>query len=293
MQQLVIISGRSGSGKSSALDQLEDAGFYCMDNIPIQLLPFLPEALHNKYPRVALNLDIRNFTDWQNKLSGTLDQLRKFCDVNVIYMDASDKSLLKRYSETRRVHPLSLLQSGLNLEEAIKQENKILQPIKEISNLLIDTSELSIHDLNKIITQKVLHKRAGHLRLVFQSFGFKFGLPSDADYVFDARFLPNPHWDDALRPLSGLDEGVQNFLLKHDEVPAFIDTVAECISSWLPMLEQNNRSYVTVAIGCTGGKHRSVFIAEQLGKRFIGCYNNVDVSTIHREEEKYNLNANH
>ncbi|WP_026052541.1 RNase adapter RapZ [Gayadomonas joobiniege] len=290
--QLVIISGRSGSGKSTALDQLEDAGFYCIDNIPIQLLQFLPEALHNKYPRVALNLDIRNFSDWRHDLTGTLTSLQKSYDVNVIYMDSSDKSLLKRYSETRRVHPLSLLQAGLNLEEAIRQEAELLTPIKEISNLLIDTSELSIHDLNKIITQKVLNKRAGHLRLVFQSFGFKFGLPSDADYVFDARFLPNPHWDESLRANTGLDANVQAFLSGHKEVPDFIEKVADCIETWLPMLEQNNRSYVTVAIGCTGGKHRSVYIADQLGKHFNGRYNNVDVSTIHREEDKYKPNAN-
>ncbi|EWH09125.1 glmZ(sRNA)-inactivating NTPase [Catenovulum agarivorans DS-2] len=285
MLQLVILSGRSGSGKSTALDQLEDAGFYCVDNIPIQLLPFLPDALKGKYSRIALNLDIRNISDWQQDLSNIITQLKSVADVVVVYMDSSNQSLLKRYSETRRVHPLSLMQAGLSLEEAIVEEGDLLRPIREMSDLFIDTSELSIHDLNKIITNKVLNKKAGHLRLVFQSFGFKFGIPTDADYVFDARFLPNPHWDENLRPLTGLDRPVQEFLKQHDEVQAFIDKISSCIEDWLPMLEQNNRSYVTVAIGCTGGKHRSVYVTESLGWYFASRHS--DVAIVHREQNKH------
>ena len=285
MQHLVILSGRSGSGKSTALDQLEDAGFYCIDNIPIQLLPFLPEALKNKYNHVALNLDIRNLSDWQHDLAQIIDQLKISSNVIVVYMDANDRTLLKRYSETRRMHPLSIMQAGLSLDEAIKEEGELLSGIREISDLFIDTSELSIHDLNKIITDKVLNKKAGRLKLVFQSFGFKYGLPTDADYVFDARFLPNPHWDESLRPMTGLDKPVQDFLKSHDEVQAFIDKIKDCIESWLPMLEQNNRSYVTVAIGCTGGKHRSVYITEALGWYFAGSQ--PDVSIVHREQSKH------
>ncbi len=285
MQQLIILSGRSGSGKSTALDQLEDAGFYCIDNIPIQLLPFLPEALKGKYNHVALNLDIRNIADWQQDLGQIIDQLKAASDVIVVFMDSSDRTLLKRYSETRRMHPLSITQASLSLDEAIKEEGELLSPIREISDLFIDTSELSIHDLNKIIISKVLNKKAGHLKLVFQSFGFKYGLPTDADYVFDARFLPNPHWDESLRPMTGLDKPVQTFLKSHDEVQAFIDKIKDCIESWLPMLEQNNRSYVTVAIGCTGGKHRSVYIAEELGWHFAASQS--DVSIVHREQSKH------
>ncbi|WAJ70523.1 RNase adapter RapZ [Catenovulum adriaticum] len=285
MQQLVILSGRSGSGKSTALDQLEDAGFYCIDNIPIQLLPFLPEALKGKYTHVALNLDIRNLSDWQHDLAQIIAQLKASSDIIVVYMDASDRTLLKRYSETRRMHPLSITQASLSLDEAIKEEGELLSPIREISDLFIDSSELSIHDLNKIITNKVLNKKAGHLKLVFQSFGFKYGIPTDADYVFDARFLPNPHWDESLRPMTGLDKPVQAFLKNHDEVKGFINKITDCIESWLPMLEQNNRSYVTVAIGCTGGKHRSVYIAEELGWYFAASQS--DVSIVHREQSKH------
>ncbi|MCU4675457.1 RNase adapter RapZ [Catenovulum sp. 2E275] len=285
MQQLVILSGRSGSGKSTALDQLEDAGFYCIDNIPIQLLPFLPEALKGKYSHVALNLDIRNISDWQQDLAQIIDQLKASSDIIVVYMDANDRTLLKRYSETRRMHPLSITTASLSLDEAIKEEGELLSPIREISDLFIDTSELSIHDLNKIIINKVLNKKAGKLKLVFQSFGFKYGLPTDADYVFDARFLPNPHWDESLRPMTGLDKPVQAFLKSHEEVQEFIRKIADCIESWLPMLEQNNRSYVTVAIGCTGGKHRSVYIAEELGWYFAASQS--DVSIVHREQSKH------
>ncbi|KMT65016.1 RNase adapter RapZ [Catenovulum maritimum] len=285
MLQLVILSGRSGSGKSTALDQLEDAGFYCVDNIPIQLLPFLPDALKGKYTRIALNLDIRNFSDWQNDLAQIIEQLKAVADVVVVYMDSSNQTLLKRYSETRRVHPLSLMTAGLSLEEAILEEDHLLRPIREISDLYIDTSESSIHDLNKLITNKVLNKKAGQLKLVFQSFGFKYGIPSDADYVFDVRFLPNPHWDESLRPLTGLDKPVQEFLKGHKEVGQVINQISDNIESWLPYLEQNNRSYVTVAIGCTGGKHRSVYITEMLGFHFAKLHS--DVAIIHREQAKH------
>ena len=200
-------------------------------------------------------------------------------DMTIVYIDASDDILVKRFSETRRLHPLTKLNKSLS--QAIKAESGLLAPIAERADLYIDTDGFSIHQLAELIRERILGKKSSRLVLVFESFGFKHGIPKDADYVFDARFLPNPHWEPDLKHLTGLDVPVENFLGSQPIVPKFILQIQNLIATWLPHLERNNRSYVTVAIGCTGGQHRSVFVAQSLAKIFEEIH--PDVQIRHRE----------
>ncbi len=279
---LLIVSGRSGSGKSIALRALEDMGFYCVDNIPVALLPQLAESLKNNNTPVAVSVDIRNLPANFNFEHDILQRLPCSVTPEIIFFDCSRNTLIRRYSETRRIHPLT--NQKYSLEEAIDLEEKYLEPLKSHASLMINTDNLSVHELSNILRSRILGKKERELTMIFESFGFKHGLPVDADFVFDVRFLPNPHWDITLRSLTGLDEPVKNFLLKHDEVTNFIYQTANYLQQWLPMLEQNNRSYLTIAIGCTGGQHRSVFIAEQLAKFFKA--KNKQVQIRHRTLEK-------
>ena len=279
---LLIVSGRSGSGKSIALRALEDMGFYCVDNIPIALLPQLAESLKDNNIPVAVSLDIRNLPDNFDFNHDILQRLPSSVTPEIIFFDCSRNTLIRRYSETRRIHPLT--NQKYSLEEAIDREETYLEPLKSHASLMINTDNLSVHELSTILRTRVLGKKERELTMIFESFGFKHGLPVDADFVFDVRFLPNPHWDINLRPLTGLDEPVKNYLLKHDEVANFIYQTANYLQQWLPMLEKNNRSYLTIAIGCTGGQHRSVFIAEQLAEFFKA--QNKQVQIRHRTLEK-------
>ena len=279
---LLIVSGRSGSGKSIALRALEDMGFYCVDNIPIELLPQLAESLKDNNTPVAVSLDIRNLPDNFDFNHDILQSLPSSVTPEIIFFDCSRNTLIRRYSETRRIHPLT--NQKYSLEEAIDLEETYLEPLKSHASLMINTDNLSVHELSTILRTRVLGKKERELTMIFESFGFKHGLPVDADFVFDVRFLPNPHWDINLRPLTGLDEPVKNYLLKHDEVANFIYQTANYLQQWLPMLEKNNRSYLTIAIGCTGGQHRSVFIAEQLAEFFKA--QNKQVQIRHRTLEK-------
>ena len=279
---LLIVSGRSGSGKSIALRALEDMGFYCVDNIPIALLPQLAESLKDNNIPVAVSLDIRNLPDNFDFNHDILQRLPSSVTPEIIFFDCSRNTLIRRYSETRRTHPLT--NQKYSLEEAIDLEETYLEPLKSHASLMINTDNLSVHELSTILRTRVLGKKERELTIIFESFGFKHGLPVDADFVFDVRFLPNPHWDINLRPLTGLDEPVKNYLLKHDEVANFIYQTANYLQQWLPMLEKNNRSYLTIAIGCTGGQHRSVFIAEQLAEFFKA--QNKQVQIRHRTLEK-------
>ncbi|OTQ59092.1 RNase adapter RapZ [Gilliamella sp. A7] len=279
---LLIVSGRSGSGKSIALRALEDMGFYCVDNIPIALLPQLAESLKDNNIPVAVSLDIRNLPDNFDFNHDILQRLPSSVTPEIIFFDCSRNTLIRRYSETRRIHPLT--NQKYSLEEAIDLEETYLEPLKSHASLMINTDNLSVHELSTILRTRVLGKKERELTMIFESFGFKHGLPVDADFVFDVRFLPNPHWDINLRPLTGLDEPVKNYLLKHDEVANFIYQTANYLQQWLPMLEKNNRSYLTIAIGCTGGQHRSVFIAEQLAEFFKA--QNKQVQIRHRTLEK-------
>ena len=264
--EIIIISGRSGAGKSVALRALEDAGYYCVDNIPLDLLPQLTDILSQSQSSVAISLDIRNIPNSANTLEQTLNTLQKHHQLKIIFLEADHSTLIRRYSDSRRLHPLSL--KDLSLEAAIDEEYRYLEPLIQHANFIIDTTHLSTHTLAERLREFLRGNSDKELKIVVESFGFKYGIPLDADYVFDVRFLPNPHWDPTLRPMTGLDTPVAEFLNSHTQVNEFIYLTRNYIDTWLPMLEKNNRSYLTIAIGCTGGKHRSVYIAQQLGEYF-------------------------
>lgn len=264
--ELIIISGHSGSGKSVALRALEDAGYYCVDNIPLALIPTLTYYLTQENRSAVISLDIRNLPNTPNAIEELLTQLEPL-NTKLIFLDCDRNTLIRRYSDSRRIHPLST-QNDLSLEGAIDLERKLLEPLVQNANYIIDTSNISSHELAENLRHLLQGSSDKELKIIFQSFGFKYGLPADADYVFDVRFLPNPHWNPELRPMTGLEQPVIDFLERQTDVHNFIYQTRNYLEMWLPMLEKNNRSYLTIAIGCTGGKHRSVFIAEQLAKYF-------------------------
>ncbi|HDZ3656030.1 TPA: RNase adapter RapZ [Mannheimia haemolytica] len=281
--ELIIISGRSGSGKSVALRALEDAGYYCVDNIPLPLIPTLTYYLTQENRSAVISLDIRNLPNTPNAIEELLTQLEPL-NAKLIFLDCERNTLIRRYSDSRRIHPLST-QDDLSLEGALDLEQKLLEPLVQNANYIIDTSHLSSHELAENLRQILQGSTEKELKIIFQSFGFKYGLPADSDYVFDVRFLPNPHWNPELRPMTGLEQPVIDFLERQTEVHNFIYQTRNYLEMWLPMLEQNNRSCLTIAIGCTGGKHRSIFIAEQLAKYFQAKGKNVQVR--HKSLEKH------
>ncbi|WMY97096.1 MAG: RNase adapter RapZ [Arsenophonus sp.] len=278
---LMIISGRSGSGKSVALRALEDMGFYCVDNLPVSLLPELITTLIKQKTFAAVSIDIRNMPKNPIIFEKIFKKLSIFFP-KILFLDANHNTLIRRYSDTRRLHPLS--NQNLSLENAINAENKLLESLRTRADLIIDTSDMSVHRLAEILQVHLLGKKKREITIVFKSFGFKYGIPIDADYVFDVRFLPNPHWNPKLRQMTGLDRPIADFLNRHTEVHNFIYQTCNYIELWLPMLESNNRSYLTIAIGCTGGKHRSVYIAEKLANYFQSQGKNVQ--SRHRTLEK-------
>lgn len=281
--QLAIISGRSGSGKSTALHVLEDAGFYCIDNLPAGLLPELVEqTLVSKAPEyhsVAVCIDARNVSADLSKFSKMLQGLPEGVKTDIIYLDANGDELIKRFSETRRKHPLS--NRFVALKEAIEAERDLLAPIADASTLVIDTSQMNIYELRDIIKSRVVGGSSDSLAILFQSFGFKRGIPNDADIVYDVRCLPNPYWRRDLRAQSGLDDDVIAFLEEQDEVNEMFYDIRAYLEKWFPTFEQNSRSYMTIAIGCTGGQHRSVYLSQRLKNYFSDLYGNVQVR--HRE----------
>jgi RNase adapter protein RapZ len=279
---LIVVSGRSGSGKSVALRVLEDLGYYCVDNIPVNLLPALTHTVINDYDKVAVSLDVRNLPDDPNDVSEILDYLPNSVALSILYLDATDDDLIRRFSETRRLHPL--IKKNIALDQAIALEKKLLEPISSRADLYINTSQLSPHQLADLVRERILGKKTGTMVLVFESFGYKHGIPTDADYVFDARFLPNPFWEKSLKKSTGLNEDVKDFLASQPIVTKFIWQINSFMATWLPHLERNNRTYVTIAIGCTGGKHRSVYIAEMLAKNFRK--EREDIQTRHRDIDK-------
>lgn len=284
--RLLIISGRSGSGKSTALNMLEDHGYYCIDNLPASLLPAFVKRISSEtleLPRVAVSIDARNIPEDLKKVPQIIADLQSSpLHTDIIFLDASSPTLIKRFSESRRKHPLTT--ENIGLREAIIKERELLEPIAALAGLSIDTSTMSIHQLRDVIRTRVLEKKDSSLALMFESFGFKTGVPVDADFVFDARSLPNPYWDPLLRPLTGLDAAVMKFLSEQDDVVALQTDITEFLEKWLPRFEASNRSYMTVAVGCTGGQHRSVYLCEQLKKAFAGRITNVQV--LHRELTK-------
>ncbi|WP_163649887.1 RNase adapter RapZ [Modicisalibacter sp. 'Wilcox'] len=281
--QLVIISGRSGSGKSIALQALEDLGFYAIDNLPAMLLDPLIDELRQDDARrssIAVSIDARNVPTALERFPGLLETLRaRGLDCQVVYLTSEDKILLERYSATRRRHPLTR-DTEMTLAEAVESEEQALSGIRDLADLVIDTSQLSVHELRGRIAEQVAHHRSGQLTLTFESFGFKRGVPLDADIVFDARCLPNPYWDPRLRQFNGRDPEIVDFLEGYPDVIAMQDDVHTWLDRWLPAYQASNRSYLTVAIGCTGGQHRSVYLTERLAAIFAGRY---QVRLRHRE----------
>ncbi|HAS6299329.1 TPA: RNase adapter RapZ [Vibrio vulnificus] len=284
--RLIVVSGHSGAGKSVALRVLEDMGYYCVDNLPVNLLESFIQSVSESKQNVAVSIDVRNIPKKLKELTTTLQKLKSSIDLSILFLDADKATLLKRYSETRRVHPLSLSDECHTLDQALDLEKKMLKPLKEIADILLNSSNQSLHDLSEDVRYRIEGKERNKLIMVFESFGFKFGLPTDADYVFDVRFLPNPHWEPALRPMTGLDAPIKTFLESHDEVLELKRQIQTFIEHWLPLLEKNNRSYLTVAIGCTGGKHRSVYLTQQIGEYFAAMGHTVKIR--HTTLEKRN-----
>jgi UPF0042 nucleotide-binding protein len=281
--KLVIISGRSGSGKSTALHVLEDAGYYCIDNLPVGLLPALVEQSVEHFTpeqdRIAICIDARNTLEQLANFPTLLDSLPNHIEISIIYLDADDDTLIKRFSETRRRHPLSNLETGL--QDALAKERNMLKPIADQAELTIDTRAMLFHELRQHIQTLASARDNQKMSLLIQSFGFKSGVPSNADLVFDVRCLPNPHWDVNLRAQTGLESGVIEFLQAEQEVAEMTNDIVSYLEKWLPAFEKNNRPYTTVGIGCTGGHHRSVFIAQQLLTHFSTIY--PDTQVRHRE----------
>jgi UPF0042 nucleotide-binding protein len=278
--RIIILSGLSGSGKSVVLHLLEDLGFYCIDNIPAALLKsfisYTVRRPETTYERTAVGLDARNTALEVASVPELVDELRRsglHCEV--IFLIAAEDELLRRFAETRRKHPLS--RSDLGLREAIAAERALLEPIASVADLLIDTSRLSVHTLRDIIHKRVEQRAAGRLSLSFESFGFKRGIPGDADFVFDARALPNPYWEPDLRRLTGRDLEVIRFLETHTKVATLVADIAHFVRRRIPEYQAGNRGYLTVAVGCTGGQHRSVYIVDRLAEEFAGEFRDVTV----------------
>ncbi|ERI50474.1 RNase adapter RapZ [Pseudomonas sp. AOB-7] len=278
--RLIIVSGRSGSGKSTALDVLEDNGFYCIDNLPAGLLPDLAErALLNTemlLPQVAVSIDARNLQSHLKRFPELLEQVRQRnirCDI--LYLDAEDETLLKRFSETRRRHPLT--DENRSLAEAIADESQVLAPIVDLADLKIDTTHLNLYQLRDSLKLRLLGQPEPGTAFLIESFGFKRGMPVDADLVFDARCLPNPYWKPELRDFSGLQQPVVDYLAAQPEVEEMYQDILAYLEKWLPRFAASNRAYVTIAIGCTGGHHRSVYLANRLSQALKKPLKNVQV----------------
>ncbi|OAI09790.1 RNase adaptor protein RapZ [Methylomonas koyamae] len=282
--KLVIVSGLSGSGKSIALDTLEDCGYYCIDNLPVALLADFVDHVMLKnqatYSKTAIGIDARNRSDNLAGFPDSLASIRsKGIDCELVYMEADENIILKRYSETRRRHPLST--ESRPLREALEIEREMLRPLALRADIVIDTSYTHYHQLRDLLKNRLGEKGKNSLSILFQSFGFKYGIPLDADFVFDARSLPNPYWAPELRGLTGKNPAVVDFLQNDPTVKEFLHDIGYFIGRWAPRFESDNRSYLTIAIGCTGGQHRSVYLVEALSKHFQTITSNVIVR--HRE----------
>lgn len=278
--QLIILSGLSGSGKTTALQTLEDLGYYCVDNIPISMLSELTRTLDT--PHLAASLDIRNISQDFANVDDTLERIKqdKNYEVSIVFLDAASESLIKRFKETRRKHPLQNIHG--DLAGAIQAERNLLEDIIQASTLRLDTSADNVHDLRDRIKHLFdFQEQSQRLMIRISSFGFKNGAPSDADFVFDARHLPNPHWENALKPLTGQDPAVIHYLESYSDVTTYRDDIRDFFLHWIPKLNDGRRYYLTIGIGCTGGKHRSVYLSEALAKSISHLADKVVVS--HRD----------
>ena len=284
--RLTIVSGLSGSGKSVALRTLEDLDCYCVDNLPAELLTDFVHSMARatlKRDRLAVGIDVRNVTEDLSRVGAWLAAVGDLgYDHRLVFFETRDEVLVKRYSDTRRRHPLS--HQGLPLSDAIALERERLRPLRALADVVIDTSSFNVHQLRKAVLAELEADASPRVSLLFESFAYKHGVPGDADFVFDVRCLPNPHWDAKLRPLSGRDAPVREYLDGLDMVNDYATQVATFLDAWLPRFESETRSYVTIAFGCTGGRHRSVYLAERLAQH---CRERgrEDVQTYHRELE--------
>lgn len=270
--ELIIISGRSGSGKSTALHQLEDDGYYAIDNLPALLLPALVRetgpGLPEHYRGIAVCIDARNAFRDLHGFSATLASLPEDVHSRILYLDADENTLIQRFSETRRRHPLS--SETVPLAEAIRYESELLEPLAAQATLTLDTRSMTIYELRDAIRQQLVGSEADDMAILFQSFGFKRGVPGDADLIFDLRMLPNPHWSPQLRDKTGLDPEVASYLEEQSVTGQLFNDIAGFIERWVPAYQKSSRSYLTVALGCTGGQHRSVYMAHRLYMHFQG-----------------------
>ena len=283
---LVIISGLSGSGKSVALHALEDMDFYCIDNLPVTLLDAfateIKEQTDNNSGNVAVGIDARNHPDQLVNFPDIIDGLKnKGIHCKILFLQADDATLLKRFSETRRKHPLS--GTSTPLADAIIKERDLLTPITANADMFIDTSRTNVHQLRDLIME--FHGNSGNseFSLLLRSFGYKHGLPTDADFVFDARCLPNPYWQPALRALSGMDAEVSEYLDQETVAQQYYKQLEQFLGEWIPHFRADNRSYLSIAIGCTGGQHRSVYLVEKLARQLD--MQGAEVVKRHRELE--------
>jgi UPF0042 nucleotide-binding protein len=281
--KLVIVSGLSGAGKTVALKQYEDLGYYCIDNLPLGLLgPLALRAMHNRrYAKLAVGVDARASPREIERFQKTLArQKQRGAETQVLFLTASDAVILRRYHETRRKHPLT--GAKLSLSEAIQRERELLYPIADVADVTIDTTGMNLHTLREEVRLR-LPDKPGRMSLVLLSFGYKNGIPPGADYVFDVRCLPNPHWIPKLSPRDGRHRSIAAFLEKHPRTAKMTHDIRSFLERWLPAFESEDRAYATVAVGCTGGKHRSVYVVEKLAKAFKGRYEPVVVR--HKELE--------
>lgn len=281
---LLIVSGLSGSGKTVALNALEDLGYYCIDNMPAVLLPQFAEISREQFNetgefRVAVSIDSRN-RYFLSSLPESLSALQELgIDYRIIFLEAEEKTLLKRFSETRRKHPLT--DSHTPLVDGIRLEAELLAPLAENAVRRIDTSVMTPHELRRLVRDVAGIETFAGLVVMFESFGFKHGTPLDADFVFDVRCLPNPHWQEELKPLTGLDAPVRQFLEQESAAGEMLGDIRSFMERWLPDFERENRSYITVAVGCTGGRHRSVYMVERLREHFAD--RGIHIQVWHRE----------
>jgi UPF0042 nucleotide-binding protein len=269
--KFVVVTGLSGSGKSVALNTLEDLGFYCIDNLPSFLLESFADALITdrapRFQETAVGIDARNPAEDLRGVPPVVRRLRAAgIAAEIVFLEADDDVLVQRFSETRRRHPLTNAETGLG--QAIRRERELLEPFQSSADLRIDTSRSNLHDLRDLMRRRVAERPRGEMSILFESFGFKRGVPRDADLVFDARCLPNPHWQPSLRPLTGRDAEVAAFLEREPRVPQLLEEITRFLEQWIPCFREEGRSYLTVAVGCTGGQHRSVYLTERLAAHF-------------------------
>jgi RNase adapter protein RapZ len=263
--QLVILTGLSGSGKSTVLKAFEDMGFYCVDNLPVELIPIFAElhaAGDGDFSRAALLVDAREGQQLQ-KLPGLLKHLRREHAISLVYIEANDEALLRRYSETRRPHPFG---KDYSVRESLQYERKLMEPIRTLADVVIDSTRFNVHELRNFITRRFKNPERHPMLISLVSFGYKFGIPNDADLIFDVRFLPNPHFVPRLRRLSGKDTAVRRFIRSFPQTGEFLRRMEGLLAYLMPHYIGEGKSYLTIAFGCTGGKHRSVMLAEEIKK---------------------------